>query len=716
MSLTRGTRTTRGTRAARDLTRLAQLHGVATHYTTDLGLRVEPCLDTLRAVLAALGVDASTSGNIRSALAERTQALAARLLPPSVVLREGRPPVGLSVQSGTEMWVTSEDGHQQQISPLGHELTRFPVGRHTLHAVRGARAEAVPLLIAPERLTTPERQHWGFLAQLYSVLSRRSWGLGDLGDLSDMVAWAGGLGADFVLLNPLYAYVPGPQTDPSPYRPSSRRHVDPMNLRVDALPEYAALPPGNREHISQLTTLAGKLNQDVLAGGLIDRQAVRELKLRALELVHRVTLSPARQEAYRGYVESEGSRLADFALWSALAEKHGPHWRSWPSGVRNPQGSGIDAARTALADRVEFHSRLAWLVDEQLAEAQHAATAAGMAIGLMHDLAVGVDPQGVDAWYFQRYLAEGMTVGCPPDDFNRSGQDWGLPPWRPDTLAEAGYAPFAEVLGATLRRSDALRVDHIMGLFRLWWIPEGAAASEGTYVRYDHDALLGVLMLEAHRAGSMVIGEDLGTVEPGVREEMAERGILGTSVLRFEYAGGSEERSGPLPAEQWRADCLATLTTHDLPSTATWLDGEHVSLRERLGLLTQPIAEERAGAAAERDSWLDELKRTHLLESDPDQRSEQDADRVPGREALALHSFLSQTPAKLIGVWLPDTVGDRRPQNLPGTSDEYPNWCLPVAGPDGQALALEDISTHPGPRAVAEVYRDLRTIPTDPPG
>lgn len=719
MPPTRGTRTIRESRATRDLIDLARLQGVATHYTTDLGCRADTSPDTLRAVLAALGVDTSTPGSIRGALAERRQALAARLLPPSVVLRAGRPPVGLPAPSGAELWAETEDGRRHRISALGKELADLPVGRHTLHAVRGAHAEAVPLLVAPERLPGPDRRRWGFLVQLYSVLSRRSWGLGDLGDLTELAGWAGGLGADFVLLNPLYAYVPGPLPDPSPYRPSSRRQADPMYLRVEAVPEYAALPPGSREHIGQLIDRVGMLNQDVLAGGLIDRQTVRELKLRALELVYRVPLSPDRQEAYRRYVDAEGPHLADFALWSALAEVHGPHWRSWPAGLRSPDGPGIGPARAALAGRVEFHSRLAWLVDEQLTEAQRVATGAGMAIGLMHDLAVGVDPEGVDAWYYQRYLAEGMTVGCPPDDFNRSGQDWGLPPWRPDTLAEAGYAPFTEVLRATLRRSGALRLDHIMGLFRLWWIPEGAGASEGTYVRYDHEALLGVLTLEAHRAGGMVIGEDLGTVEPGVREELAERGILGTSVLRFEYLGGSEERSGPLPPEHWRADCLATLTTHDLPSTTAWLDGEHISLCDRLGLLTQPVAEARAAAAAERDGWLAELERSGVLDTgdtDPDPCPEGEADRVPSRTALALHRFLARTPAKLLGVWLPDTVGDRRPQNLPGTSDEYPNWRLPLAGPDGRPLTLEDLSAHPGPRAVAEVYQDLSTAPADPPG
>ncbi|WP_328875738.1 4-alpha-glucanotransferase [Streptomyces sp. NBC_00287] len=675
-----------------ELTELARQYGVATHYTTDLGHRVDTSPDTLRAVLAALGADTSTPGGIRDALAERRQQAAERLLPPSVVLRAGRPSAPLAVPPGTELWVETEDGRRVS------ELAALPVGRHTLHALRGARTEAVPLLVAPERLTGPAGRHWGFLVQLYSVLSRRSWGMGDLGDLAELGRWAGGLGADFVLLNPLHAYVPGPLSDPSPYRPSSRRYPDPMNLRIEDIPEFAALPA----EAARLAARARELTSGVLSGGLIDRSVVRALKVAALELVHRVPLTGERQDAYRRYTEAEGSGLDDYALWCALAEVHGPNWRSWPSGLRSPDGPDIPAARVAFADRAEFHRKLAWLVDEQLGAAQRAATGAGMAVGLMLDLAVGVDPDGADAWHFQRYLAQGVTVGCPPDDFNRSGQDWGQPPWRPDTLAEAGYAPFAEALRGTLRRCGALRLDHIMGLFRLWWIPEGARASEGTYVRYDHEALLGVLALEAHRAGAMVIGEDLGTVETGVREDLADRGILGTSVLRFEYQGGSAQRSGPLPPEQWRADCLATLTTHDLPSTAAWLDGEQVRLHDSLGLLTQPAEQAQAAAAAERDGWLGELRRVGAFAADDDEKA-------LAQETLALHRFLAHTPAKLLGVWLPDTVGDRRPQNLPGTLDEYPNWRLPVADPDGRPLPLEELTAHPGPGEVAEIYKALPT-------
>jgi 4-alpha-glucanotransferase len=296
-----------------------------------------------------------------------------------------------------------------------------------------------------------------------------------------------------------------------------------------------------------------------------------------------------------------------------------------------------------------------------------------------------------------------MSVGAPPDAFNARGQDWGLPPWRPDRLAASGYAPYRRLLRALLRHAGALRIDHVMGLFRLWWVPQGQPPTEGTYVRYDADAMLAILVLEASRAGALVIGEDLGTVEPGVREALQRRGVLGTSVLWFErdWTGDGQ----PLPPERWRADCLATATTHDLPSTAARLTGEHVDLRDRLGLLTRPAAQERAEAATDVGEWLALLNRLGLLKGEgggpsaPEEETEE-------AQIRALHRFLLRTPARMVGVWLPDGVGDRRPQNLPGTWNQYPNWRLPIADADGHPVTLEDLAASPRVRALMDVLRE----------
>ncbi|WP_143631868.1 4-alpha-glucanotransferase, partial [Streptomyces thermovulgaris] len=262
---------------------------------------------------------------------------------------------------------------------------------------------------------------------------------------------------------------------------------------------------------------------------------------------------------------------------------------------------------------------------------------------------------GADAWAQQDHFATGMSIGAPPDAFNARGQDWGLPPWRPDRLAASGYAPFRELLRALFRHAGALRIDHVMGLFRLWWVPRGHPPTEGTYVRYDAEAMLATLVLEASRAGSVVIGEDLGTVEPGVREALDRRGVLGTSVLWFERDWDGDGR--PLPPERWRADCLATATTHDLPSTAARLTGEHVALRHRLGLLTRPLEEERAEAAEDVRAWLALLADLGLLEDTGGARAAVEEERI-----RAVHRFLLRTPARMIGLWLPDAVGDREPE------------------------------------------------------
>jgi 4-alpha-glucanotransferase len=353
----------------------------------------------------------------------------------------------------------------------------------------------------------------------------------------------------------------------------------------------------------------------------------------------------------------------------------------------------VAAFRRSHRRAVDLHRWLQWVLDEQLEAAQRAATRAGMVLGVMHDLAVGVHPTGADAWSMQDVLAQGITVGAPADPFNQLGQDWTQPPWRPDRLAELAYAPYRDLLATVLRHAGGVRVDHVIGLFRLWWIPAGQSPAAGTYVRYDHEAMVGILALEAHRAGAVVVGEDLGTVEPWVRTYLRERGILGTSILWFEF--DYEGEGGPLRPEWWREYCLASVTTHDLPPTAGYLSGEHVQLRHALGLLTRPLEEELAADEAERGAWLDELRRRGVLPPGADVE----------QTVAALYRFLTWTPSRLLCVSLSDAVGDRRTQNQPGTTDEYPNWRVPLAGPDGRPLLLEDVLRSERAAALAAVVR-----------
>ncbi|MGW1430316.1 4-alpha-glucanotransferase [Streptomyces sp. NPDC002431] len=689
------------------LSRLAALHGVATSApSAGTGAPVPDA--TVVAVLGALGVDATTPGAVQEALAAAESAARSRLLPRTVVVWDGEPPPGAltALPPGTTLEIALEGGGQapplrmRVAAPPGGAASAGagreeapppawwsppPLGVHRLAArAPGGRSGSAVLVVAPAAAPRPPRRTHGLLVQLYSLLSARSWGMGDLGDLADLAAWSGRtLGTGFVQVNPLHAAVPGRPTDPSPYRPSSRRFPDPVHLRVESVPEYGHAE--DRSILDDLRQSAAALGDTVLnKGALIDRDAVRDLKYQAFDVLRRVPLTPGRRAAYRDFLAGQGQALEDHALWCALAEIHGPDWHRWPAGLRDPRSPETARARRGLLDRIDLHSWLAWLTDTQLADAQRAALDAGMPLGIVHDLAVGVHPGGADAWAQQDALAPGMSVGAPPDAFNARGQDWGLPPWRPDVLAASGYAPYRGLLRGLLAHAGALRIDHVMGLFRLWWVPEGRPPAEGAYVSYDGEAMLAVLVLEAHRAGAAVLGEDLGTVEPGVREALARRGVLGTSVLWFERDWAGTGR--PSAPEQWREDCIATATTHDLPPTAARLTGEHVALRHSLGLLTRPLAEELTADAVDTAEWLGLLTALGLL---PEDESDEEG------AVRAVHRYLLRTPARMVGVWLPDALGDRRPQNLPGTWDQYPNWRLPVSDSEGRPVTLEELATAP---------------------
>ncbi|MFD3471619.1 4-alpha-glucanotransferase [Streptomyces sp. NPDC058682] len=659
-----------------DLARLAAQYGVATDYRPAADVTVPVPETTVRAVLGLLGVVTDDAASIRAGAESAAQEAAERLLPPTLVLWQGErvAPEPAALPPGSRVRVLAEE--TGEVLAWGPAL---PLGVHRLiaEAPDGRSAEAT-LVVAPQRApAAPERAH-GLLVQLYSLLSERSWGMGDLGDLTELARWAGRThGAGFIQVNPLHAAVPGAPTDPSPYRPSSRRFPDPVHLRIEDVPEYADCP--DRRALDELAARGRELRRQVLEkGALIDRDAVWELKRSALELLYAVPRTPEREAAYRAFCAEQGAPLDVHATWCA-----------GHAGEEDPK------------ERADFHRWLVWLTDGQLAAAQRAARGAGMAVGIVHDLAVGVHPQGSDVFGSPCY-ARHISVGAPPDAFNARGQDWGLPPWRPDVLAATGYAPFRSLLRGVFRYAGALRIDHVMGLFRLWWIPEGTPPAEGAYVSYDGEAMLAILVLEAHRAGALVIGEDLGTVEPRVRQELARRGVLGTSVLWFErdWDGAGE----PLAAQAWRADCLATVTTHDLPPTAAKLAGGHVELRDRLGLLTRPAELERAEDAADTAEWLELLDGLGL-----DTKGEEAAVR-------ALYAFLLRTPARLVGVWLPDAVGDRRPQNLPGTWDQYPNWRLPVADASGRPLTLEELVSSPRANALLGAVGEGVRPRTAPPG
>ncbi len=573
------------------------------------------------------------------------------------------------------------------------------VGEATLTAILNALGESPPPRTeehrpAPAVAATPPARAWGFAAQLYSVRSRQSWGHGDLADLADLAAWsASDLGAGFLLVNPLHAAEPLPPVSPSPYLPMSRRFLSPLYLRVEDIPEYASLTASDRVRID---SLAAPLRARNTSSELIDRDQVWRAKRAALEMIYARPLSAARRGEFEAYQAAQGRPLADWALWCALAEEHGPDWRTWPPPLRAVGSPEVAAARVRLAPRAEFHAWLQWLAEAQLAAAQEAARAAGMRIGIITDLAVGCHPGGADAWAWRDVLVTGMSVGAPPDEFNQRGQNWTQPPWHPQRIAAQDYAPLAGLMGAGLRHAGGLRVDHVMGLFRLWWVPAGMSPDQGTYVHYDHEGMVGVLAGQAAETGALAVGEDLGTVEPWIQEYLASRGILGTSMLWFERGPDGI----PLPSAKWRRNCLAMVGTHDVPPVAAFVTGEQVELRSRLGLLTRAYAEERRDAEGSVAALSAALVAEGLLE--PGQRPS------PAEFTVACYAYLARTPAVLVGVSLPDAVGDRRPQNMPGTTTEYPNWRIPLCDGEGRAVSLDELADCRGVREVARVLAGLR--------
>lgn len=685
------------------LIELAHAHGVATEFVDWKGAHTVIADAALRSVLAALGVATESEESVAASLADVDDRVWRRTLPPTVVCREGWTPwvhahvphggaVSLTIEledgsvrevSQVERWVHPRTVDGREIGEATFELPGdLPTGWHRLVAHLDQPAvmegsDVATLVVTPERLELPEvLRHGGvtgLMAQIYQVRSSGSWGLGDLGDLGELASWAGtDLGAEFVLVNPLHAAEPVAPMEPSPYLPTTRRFVNPVYLRIEDIPELVSLDGPARAEVNELAAGAQLLN----SADTIDRDAAWAAKRAALGLIHSVGLEGRRARDFGRFREREGEGLATFATWCALAERHGLPWSQWPQEYHDPSSPAVAEFAANEPELVEFHMWLQWLLDRQLGEVQREAKAAGMSVGVVHDLAVGVHPRGADSWGLAHALAGGVTVGAPPDQFNQLGQNWSQPPWHPERLAELGYAPFRDMVRTVLRDSGGIRVDHVIGLFRLWWIPEGLTPADGTYVTYDHEALIGILCLEAQRAGAVVIGEDLGVVPANARAYLTERGVLGTSIMWFENADGA-----PIPPEDYRELCLSSVTTHDLPPTAGFLTLEHVDIRERLGLLTRPVEEERAQEEHSIATMRDALIARGWLE--------------PGAGLPsvieAMHRWLGHTPSAMLAISLADVVGDRRAINQPGTEDEYPNWRIPLAGPDGRPLLLEEV-------------------------
>lgn len=651
-----------------DLRRVAAAHGVATAYRNERREPVDVDADVVIKVLGLLDVDAATEDACRAELARLAELDRAGVLAPTVATRlDGRP----QPLPGAALLV-AEDGERIDVrDELPGDLKP---GWYRVHTRDGQEAT---LVAAPPRVP-PSPVTWGWMLQLYALRSAHSWGIGDLGDLRAFVDWtATRHGAGAVLLNPLHAPGPTHPVQPSPYTPSSRRFANPLALRIEDIDAYRRADPDTRAEIDALRVSATTPR--------IDHDLVWAAKRGALELLWR---ADGRPDPLDGPSASGG--LRDWATYCALAERHGGRWSRWPEGLRDVAGPDVANARRELAPRLAFHAWVQQQCAEQLGAVRAAARDAGMPLGILHDLAVGVDADGADAWALSDVLASGVSVGAPPDNFTPRGQDWGLPPWRPDRLADTGYAALRDMLRAVLSHADGLRIDHVAGLWRLWWIPPGDGPDRGTYVHYDADTMLAVLALEAHRAGATVVGEDLGTVEPEVTEALAGNEMLGCAVAWF--TRDLEAPGEPLlPPQRWPSRAAATLSTHDLPTAAGFLRGEHVRVRAELELLDD-VPAEKATADRERAEWLALLRSEGLPPDDGSEADEQDI-------IVAMHRLLAATPSRLKLISPYDVIGDVRQPNLPGTVDEYPNWRLPLP------LTLEELQADPRVAAITAAFR-----------
>jgi 4-alpha-glucanotransferase len=535
-----------------------------------------------------------------------------------VVTRPGRR-LGLG-----EVTVVCEDGSRRTVGDVLPE--DFPLGYHRLTDAAGRERR---LVVSPGRCFVPERQAWGFTVQLYAARSRRSWGIGDLADLRTLREWTERLGGGFLLVNPLHAVAPTLPQESSPYLPATRRFRNPLYLAVEEVP---GVQPDD------LAAVAAEL-ADLRAAALVDRDAAWTLKRRVLEAVF--ARSGAADRDFHRWRAGAGPALAEWAAWCALADEHGPDRGAWPPDA---------TADVADPDRVAFYAWLQWLLDVQLRAATGSLT-------VLQDLPIGVSGGGADAWSWQHVMASGASVGAPPDMLNNTGQDWGSPPFVPWRLRAADLEPFVESVRCTIAGAGGLRIDHVMGLFRLWWVPAGHPPTDGAYVRYPAEDLLDVVALESHRARAVVVGEDLGTVEPGVREALAERGILSYKVVWFE----DDE------PDTWPAQALAAVTTHDLPTVAGLWTGSDA--RDQLAATTMTEDDVLSG----RQELLARLRRGGL----PADASIPDAVR-------AAHEQLAQAPSLLLSVALEDVVAEERRPNVPGTVHRE-NWRIPLP------VLLEDL-------------------------
>jgi (1->4)-alpha-D-glucan 1-alpha-D-glucosylmutase len=718
----------------KDLRKLALAHGIALDYVDLLGHRHEVSAATLRALLRAMGVPDVQKRSPTAASDDSPRE--GHLAPMTVVRADARPwrirAMGLGASSNRRLrWrIRDEHGNQQSVAADARQAVvaggegeamlevalaaDLACGYYEVTLTDGANALAAgTLAVAPSACYRPATlraggRAWGVAVQLYALRSGRNWGIGDFTDLARVAEICGARGAQVIGVNPLHALYPHRPAHASPYSPSSRRFVNVLYVDVEAVAEFTDCAQA-RAHVH-----APAFQADLAAlraAPLVDYVGVGALKLAVLRMLyahardHAQAPSRARWTAFESFKSREGQALARHALFEGLQAHFFEHdssvwgWPAWPEAYRHPELPAVARFAKAHAADVDFYAWLQWQAVLQRDAAADCAARAGVAIGVYADLAVSADRGGAEVWSDQDLYASAASVGAPPDDFNPRGQDWGLPPLVPNRLRDTGYASFIAVLRANMRGAGALRIDHVMGLMRLYWVPADATPAQGAYVHYPFADLLGLVALESHRHHCVVIGEDLGTVPDEVRTALARNDILSYRVLWFER----DERGCFIDPSSYPEAALAVASTHDLPTIAGWWASDDIALRARRDKLAPGVDLDGLLAQRVRDrrQLLEALVAAGMLP--PEMASHPDAATgLAPAIACAAQAYLAATPSTLTMVQAEDALGVREQVNLPGTIDEHPNWRrkLPVE--------LEHWADHDGFGAVLSAVAALR--------
>ena len=582
---------------------------------------------------------------------------------PLVTAEAGKPVLLPQAEAGAAELVT-EDGTAQPVELTvrrGGAFVEAP--DHPGHYRLRWRDRELGLAVAPRRCLEVPPRSWGVATQIHSLRRAGDGGIGDMGGVAQLAVAAARQGADAVAVSPMHALFTADLSRWSPYAPSSRLFLNP--LLADPSPVLGPQPD------------AGEGSSD-----LVDWPRAGRAKLERLRALFERPLPGPLAADLESFRTARGALLEEHARFEALHAVHGGDWRDWPAALRDPGGAPVREFAAAHATDVRFHIFLQWLAERSLAAAQRAARDAGMRVGLIADLAVGMDRAGSHAWSHQRDVLGGLSVGAPPDLFNQRGQDWGLATFSPRGLIEGGFGPFIATLRATMRHVGGLRIDHAMGLERLWLVPAGASPAEGAYLCYPQADLMRLIALESHRHRAVVIGEDLGTVPAGFRGKLARAGIFGMRVLWFERDG---ERFRP--PDRWERRAVAMSSTHDLPTVAGWWRGRDIEWRARLDLLAGDGAEaaERALRNADRQHLWQALIAAGVAEL-PVPPPEA-ADRV----VEPVLRFVAAAPSAMALLPLEDLLGEVEQPNLPGTVDEHPNWRRRFARPAADMLDAPEV-------------------------